>query len=615
MFTQKQKEVIIYPLIISFICSFFFSAMVVLNFIPNGMGFSVSSGYNETITLPLTANATTISVSSVNDNDGVQLALSATNKGYFTIDPGQPDVERVICTGVSASTLTGCTRGLASSGSSETGSSTLASSHDVGSRIIMTNIAQFYNNFVNTSDAQDVAGIKNFESRPTTATSTPTSDGQVATIYDLNNATTSGGLIATESIRGTGQIATAAEQAGNSFDSSNPQFMSTKYASSTPAANFAVIAESDGKLNQGWLDLTEDYAWSGTNSNTGTTSFSGPVTFTGNVSGATKFGGSGADGALSITSGTTTIDASNANMVVKNYSSINIASSGALTISNKATDGTILVLKSVGDCTIDGVIDMSSMGANKEVNGFGILDETADHQGGHGVQTGAAPRAAGTPGVILGLKGFYVTPDATRLWRKFILVAAGSGGGDGGNGANTSGGSDGGVGGNGGVGGGAVIIECRGALDFSSTGEIKVDGGAGSNGADGSSGKGAGAGGAGGSAGMALIIYNSLTDNSGTINARGGAGGDGGDGVNSSCTSDDVGGGGGSGGSSWTSVGDSGGAGGANGANGSAGSASSDASGAGGGGGAGCGTTTGGAGGAQGSTDSNHYLVTQNYDF
>ena len=321
------------------------------------------------------------------------------------------------------------------------------------------------------------------------------------------------------------------------------------------------------------------------------------------------FGGDGSDGALSVSSGTTTIDASSANLVVKNYTSITISSGATLTISNKASNGTILYLKCSGDVTIAGTIEMSSMGADSATTGFAIVDDSS-HFGGTGTNGSGAPAAGGSGGVIYTNKAFYTTPNTSTLYRKFIILSCGSGGGPGGRGGNS-----GGLGGAGGVGGGVVIIECRGALNFSGT--INVNGGAGVTGSNGASStqQGGGGGGGGGGAGMALILYNTLTANSGTINAKGGAGGNGGTGGQGGGGFSGGGGGGGSG--NYTRAGKTGGTG-NNAAAGSPGVAATDSDGASGGAGGssgGGGSELGGTGGAQGSSDTNNYLVTQNKYF
>lgn len=80
----------------------------------------------------------------------------------------------------------------------------------------------------------------------------------------------------------------------------------------------------------------------------------------------TGFGGTGADGALNITSGTTTLDFASANILTKNYSSISITGTGQLAFSNPASDGSMAELKSVSDVTITSsatpAIDLRLMG-------------------------------------------------------------------------------------------------------------------------------------------------------------------------------------------------------------------------------------------------------------
>lgn len=303
------------------------------------------------------------------------------------------------------------------------------------------------------------------------------------------------------------------------------------------------------------------------------------------------FGGSGLDGALNVTSGTTTIDAGNARVVVKNYTSINISNGATLTLSNPATDGTVLILKCQGNCTIDGAIDLVGMGASESTSGFNLLDSD-DHFGANGTNnSGGSAGVGGTGGIQYSNLYLYTPPVEERLYSKSYYLAVGSGGGVEDN-----------ITGIGGNGGGVLIIECAGALDFSATGTIDVSGADGTTPATHNPGDG---GGGGGSTGMALIIYGTLTANAGTITAAGGDGGDGG--FDDGSASGQAGDGGGGGAGSYSAAGGDGGDGQLNGNN-------AAGAGAGGGGGGGeddakVGPGTGGTGGA---SDSNCYAVVQN---
>jgi hypothetical protein len=366
---------------------------------------------------------------------------------------------------------------------------------------------------------------------------------------------------------------------------SGNKYVTNDDTSVTSSASKIVRGDGSGKIDTSWL-----------------------------ASAAPDFGGDGSDGALTVAAGTTNLDASNANLLAKNYSSINISVGATLGLTNKASNGTVLYLKCSGNAVIAGTIDMSSQGADGATNGYSIMDDLTTHDGsnGGGATNGNGAAGGSTDGDQYTNRFIYVTQDADNIYRKYYVVACGSGGGTGGQGHETGFGSR-GTGGAGGIGGGAIIIEVAGDINF--TGTISVDGGAGSNGTDGTiqlgtDGAGGGGGGGGGAAGMILVLYSTATSTAGTLNARGGAGGDGGDGAGDPGAS--AGGGGGAQGSgSYTADGNNGASGGNQGNSGSNGTNSSDASGAGGGGGGGCGTTNGGTGGTQGATDTNHTLVAQ----
>lgn len=265
---------------------------------------------------------------------------------------------------------------------------------------------------------------------------------------------------------------------------------------------------------------------------TGAKLFITPAKLATRMSSLLKFGGTGADGALAITSGATNIDLGSAAVVIKNYTSISITGTGSLTFTNPHTNGTYVILKSQGNVTLTSstapMIVGTGNGSIQESSAYSFLFTTP--YGGN-----AAAGAGGTAG---GVPAFSTTALMlkSQLSGKYplaILGAAGgqgttsggaSGGGGGGgattagsNGANSGGG--GGANGTGGRGGGVVIIECAGALNFTTASGLSANGAAGVN-ATGSAG-----GGGGGGGGTFLVFYNTLTANSGTITVAGGSGG------------------------------------------------------------------------------------------
>jgi len=313
------------------------------------------------------------------------------------------------------------------------------------------------------------------------------------------------------------------------------------------------------------------------------------------LTGIGAFGGDGSDGALSISSGTTTLDVGAARVFIKNYTSISIIGTGKLAFSNPHSSGTIIILKSQGDVILTSstvsLIDVSGMGAagganvnnaagNPGTNGFNILKPTNKGLGGGGNNnTGGA----GGTGETMELD----------LFPKIIKVSTGAGGGAGGD--DTASASW--VGGDGGAGGGGLIIECRGSLNF--TGTIWSKGNNGGDGSDTVTDVSASGGGGGGAGGMVAVLYNTLTANTGTIDVTGGTGGAGGDRGASGSTYNGNGGGGGGGNTvaggtggdtttgNGTATGGAGGAGGGKAAAGADGGDTTVAAGGGGGGGAG----------------------------
>lgn len=297
----------------------------------------------------------------------------------------------------------------------------------------------------------------------------------------------------------------------------------------------------------------------------------------------TIFGGTGEDGALSVASGTTTIDLGGATVVTKNYTSINIANGATLAFSNPNAAGTVVMLQSTGDVAIIGTIDVRGMGSSAGTLPTSFYLHPSD-TAATGGSTGAG--AGGNAGILTNSRAFLTT-SSDKAYSRVLYLSCGAGGGNGGSNSQV-----GGLGGGGGRGAGALYIACAGALNF--TGTVNATGSNGSNGAAAGANAQAGGGGGGGG-GMFVCEYGTLTSSAGTVSATGGTGG------TSSATSGVTGAGGGGGGGGASAFGN-GGAGG-NGINGGAATNGSAGTTGGGGGGAGGGDDGGaaGTGGAGGS--------------
>lgn len=248
--------------------------------------------------------------------------------------------------------------------------------------------------------------------------------------------------------------------------------------------------------------------------------------------------GNGSDGALDTSSGGTSIDAGNANILTKNYTSINIAASTTLNFTNTASSGTLVIFLCEGTATIAGTVNLKACG------GIGGTKQTyggAAATDGTGCNTLYLFAADAPQGLKNGTGGagytntrfYFYSPSLAH--RHMYGISPGSGGGGGSAGLIHNGGTGtGGDGGGGGNGGGALLLICK-SLNFTGTVDVSgVDGGGGTNGTlsgvtDIATG---GGGGGGGSGGWCVMLYQTLTANSGTVTISGGNGGHGG---NSHC--------------------------------------------------------------------------------
>lgn len=153
-------------------------------------GYNPVSAYISRTSQYITNSQATIPVSSTKDPAGNQIDLSqvtsaSTTKIYLTLEPGLTNEEIVMCTGVTVSSWTNCTRGLSFQGGSELSSSTLAVPHNAGSQIIISNVGQFFNQYVSVNGTQTINDVKTFTSFPqvTSTAANPTLSNQLATKF------------------------------------------------------------------------------------------------------------------------------------------------------------------------------------------------------------------------------------------------------------------------------------------------------------------------------------------------------------------------------------------------------------------------------------------------
>ena len=251
-----------------------------------------------------------------------------------------------------------------------------------------------------------------------------------------------------------------------------------------------------------------------------------------------KFAGTGADGALTVTSGMTTIDLGSAAIFVKNYTSISITGTGAVNFSNPNARGTLIIFLCQGNVTITSsaspALDISNLGSAGGAS-TGGSNSFGDWLGGNIAGAGASPgggnpgagggaggsntdstgsngvNEGGVAGGIPGARHGWIV--ALAQWMRFGIVPATGGAG----GANSFADSAGGAGG---AGAGAFWCECGGALNLTSTMNANATNGSNATGFN-------NGGGGGGGGGHFVFLYLTLTANTATFNNVAGDGGSG----------------------------------------------------------------------------------------
>jgi hypothetical protein len=253
-----------------------------------------------------------------------------------------------------------------------------------------------------------------------------------------------------------------------------------------------------------------------------------------------KFGGTGADGALTITASTTTHSLGSARSFVKNFSSISITgTTGAYTFSSPHAMGTYIKIRSQAGLVVtstataavigDGLGASAAHGIGGAVQynsgsiGSGI---SAGGGGGGGSCAGFGATGGGTAAGIGGSPTMGLAPWADRLEP--------GGGGSGGEGGYANGFS-GGTPGTGSPGGAAIDFEIAGNINITSTfSSVGSTGGNSPNNVSGGYSGGSGGGGGGGS--FRVMYGGSVTANTATFTVTGGAGGTPGSGGTSGST-------------------------------------------------------------------------------
>lgn len=123
------------------------------------IGVSVVTGYEKTLRTSMNSTQTTVPASSMLLRDGSTLTISdLDNQVFLVIEPGKSREEIVMCTGISSNDFTGCTRGLAFSGTSTVAVAANQKTHNAGSTIVISNSHYVFTYLLDNTKADTVIG-------------------------------------------------------------------------------------------------------------------------------------------------------------------------------------------------------------------------------------------------------------------------------------------------------------------------------------------------------------------------------------------------------------------------------------------------------------------------
>lgn len=263
-------------------------------------GFNPTGGGTYRLQSSIGTTNTSIPLSSFKEPiSGTPYTMSYLNTdvAYGTLDPQQPTLsEFVSFTGITQNAdgtalLTGVTRGLSRSYPYTNASSTVFSLAHAGQSIfILSNSPNFQNEYLTKRNAETITGVKTFASTtPPQYDSAPNfttySSLAFADLAYVANATSTGGVAASETIQGTSQLATGAQaSAGTSLGSTGARLVipaSLSTSTCTVAQNSNLVTQiSNGKVANTCIDQTANYSWTGSTTLASTT-ITGPLSLTG----------------------------------------------------------------------------------------------------------------------------------------------------------------------------------------------------------------------------------------------------------------------------------------------------------------------------------------------
>ena len=226
---------------------------------------------SKTIRESITAGTddTSINVDPLVTLQGHRLVMSDIgNRLFFRIGSGD-NVTWGYCTGITDNTtyytLTGCVLGLYDYGDSLGSDTANINSHSSGEAFVITNQHHWYlNYFPDKTNSSTISGRWFYDIYPEASGAlSATTSRQLLTLGQAQNLANQGAATSTESVAGISELATQIENASSTkWGIDDPHIQQSKHATSTPYSGmtglYDVWTENDGKINQSFIDYSDN---------------------------------------------------------------------------------------------------------------------------------------------------------------------------------------------------------------------------------------------------------------------------------------------------------------------------------------------------------------------
>lgn len=211
------------------------------------------------------------------------------NIGYGTLEPATSKKEFVSFTGVTqnadgTATLTGVTRGLKFVAPYDQDTS-LRQTHSGGAIFIISNPPQLYNQLAAKGNDETITGTWTFSSSsPATYNADPTftDSKQIVSKGYVDGVAFSGVSDGSETTKGIYEAATKGELAAGTATGGTGALLvpvTSQFNQTSSATTTVPVTKTNGKLSQGFLDLSESFAFTGSLTASGTATFNATTSF------------------------------------------------------------------------------------------------------------------------------------------------------------------------------------------------------------------------------------------------------------------------------------------------------------------------------------------------